>query len=814
MNDLARRGLIVAGFCCLPWLVFSYWFDPEHGKLIGNDMLAYSFRQEYYFQVLFKNGYLPLWTPEILGGMPSAQLVLGQPFFPLSLLKLVIPGYFDGGHLLAFLSQKLLLLSLGGLAFYDFLRRKRLPRSPALLGALLFLFNSRMLDGIRYGTSFDAFVLVAPLLALIERALLGGFAPRLVLLVAPVVACQALAGYPQMLVYSVGLTNAYCAYRLITAVRGREMSRASAVRAGAWFVSAQALGLAMAAVSLLPFAADVLPYVRRNASFEFSTQHEAAWSDLAWSATYPWLADVHSAFYSSSIATILLVLLAAGWRGHAGQEAASTRRDLLFFAATVVVCVAIALGSHTPLFELLWRYVPGFDINRAPGRVLIVAQVAVATLCAFSLGRLLERPIEPRRFSWAWGGLFAFFALLTAGAVLLNLDSAGAAARAIVLSDVHRYSAYRLNGGEALLPRLLLQAALFPALLLALVAALRSRSAPRRVVLGALLAAVVLDASGYLKYGTWYRRYRDDSPGLRYFSQIDFFHERRVTNWFDTTLVDVPSSSDPALERSADPRVLAVLHLAVPAFKRTYFNDLRAARPYFPRAYWVPQLALVERDALSSANGLDPFRCAALDLSDEVNRGFSPLPAGVGCDVSKRPTAEDQSAAVAEFNATNATLAVLAYAPNRLTVRLEPRRPGALLYTDAHRPGWSARLDGRPVPIWRMNHAFKGVLLPAGAHEIEFCYSPWSFRAGLGVSLLASVCLLVLFAACGARRRALRLVLTALFSIPLAVFVYRDALTRADRGGHVGYQVRDIRLLLERNRLTAPGTAASAAGVP
>jgi uncharacterized membrane protein YfhO len=59
-----------------------------------------------------------------------------------------------------------------------------------------------------------------------------------------------------------------------------------------------------------------------------------------------------------------------------------------------------------------------------------------------------------------------------------------------------------------------------------------------------------------------------------------------------------------------------------------------------------------------------------------------------------------------------------------------------LVLSDIHFPGWKATVDGREVPIERVDYLLRGVKLPAGAHDVEFAYEPASFRIGWIVSLL------------------------------------------------------------------------------
>ncbi|MCA9728017.1 MAG: hypothetical protein KC729_10070 [Candidatus Eisenbacteria bacterium] len=69
--------------------------------------------------------------------------------------------------------------------------------------------------------------------------------------------------------------------------------------------------------------------------------------------------------------------------------------------------------------------------------------------------------------------------------------------------------------------------------------------------------------------------------------------------------------------------------------------------------------------------------------------------------------------------------------PSRLDIHAEMATPGLLVVSDLWDDGWSAEVNGRPAPILRTDHAFRGVILPPGHSDIQMSYRPRSFRDGL-----------------------------------------------------------------------------------
>ncbi len=76
--------------------------------------------------------------------------------------------------------------------------------------------------------------------------------------------------------------------------------------------------------------------------------------------------------------------------------------------------------------------------------------------------------------------------------------------------------------------------------------------------------------------------------------------------------------------------------------------------------------------------------------------------------------------------------------------------PQVLVLVDAYYPGWTAHIDGVVTEVFPVDYAFRGVVVPAGAHTVEFVYRPWSFYG----SMVVSVAMLVMLAVVGVARLA------------------------------------------------------------
>jgi hypothetical protein len=74
---------------------------------------------------------------------------------------------------------------------------------------------------------------------------------------------------------------------------------------------------------------------------------------------------------------------------------------------------------------------------------------------------------------------------------------------------------------------------------------------------------------------------------------------------------------------------------------------------------------------------------------------------------------------------------IVSYQPERILIEVEGDKSGLLVLTDAYYPGWEATIDGETTEVFPTNGLFRSVIVPAGAHEVEFFFEPSSLHIGL-----------------------------------------------------------------------------------
>jgi hypothetical protein len=483
------------------------------------------------------------------------------------------------------------------------------------------------------------------------------------------------------------------------------------------------------------------------------------WEDTAYIGLLPLL-----------FAVVALVHWLKSLRSAPAQSAAWPAPVVPFFAALLPLAVVLAMGQNTPIFPLVFKYIPGFGYFQAPARLMLWFAIAASTLAGIGAHNF--------RLTYWWQ-------------YTLRLTAAGAVAMLAVALLVGRAG---VSLGEVYLPavtRLAVTLGLAAGLLL-----LRGRDAEnpdRRVASSALPRP----AWGPLVIGMlavdllWFgmpltptisadlyrlpnpvaglarqeigesRLYVDpafdyDTLFKRYFS-FDTFRAPDLAYWRplresllpDLNAVDgIPAlnNNEPlvigrwqdlmtglaAADWPARRRLLAMAGVGyllaenappgaspvagVPHLYR--LPDIPGSPGGLPRAWIVTQTRTVTTPGAALSEAMTP----AFDPATQVLLEAFPPPA---------PPASSSG------DGSRPRVTSLREGWNRRTIDLVVAQPGYLVLAYTYYPGWSAAVDGRPAEILRANYALLAVPVEAGQHRVELTYRPLSFIIGAVVSGLA-----------------------------------------------------------------------------
>jgi hypothetical protein len=93
---------------------------------------------------------------------------------------------------------------------------------------------------------------------------------------------------------------------------------------------------------------------------------------------------------------------------------------------------------------------------------------------------------------------------------------------------------------------------------------------------------------------------------------------------------------------------------------------------------------------------------------------------------------------------STAMIRLTEYRPNYLKYQTGASSEQLAVFSEIYyADGWKAYVDGKETPHFRANYILRAMVLPEGAHTVEFRFHPTSFYAGNKVSLAGSVLLLL-----------------------------------------------------------------------
>lgn len=96
---------------------------------------------------------------------------------------------------------------------------------------------------------------------------------------------------------------------------------------------------------------------------------------------------------------------------------------------------------------------------------------------------------------------------------------------------------------------------------------------------------------------------------------------------------------------------------------------------------------------------------------------------------------------------TTAQIVLKSYKPNDLVYESSNNAEGVAIFSEIfYAKGWNAYIDGKEVPHFRANYVLRGMMVPAGKHEIRFRFEPESYQKGEKISYATSILIYLLIA--------------------------------------------------------------------
>ena len=435
--------------------------------------------------------------------------------------------------------------------------------------------------------------------------------------------------------------------------------------------------------------------------------------------------------------------------------------------ASTVVSILLAWGHNFNwLTDMFLDHFPGYNKFRTVSMILVIAQLAMPLLAMLALAKILKEPkiikVRRKQFFWALGltgGLSLIFYLLPDmffGFISSQEAKSFDEYRSTNPQQVQQINAYVANlelaritifKGDAI------RTFFFVLLTGALVWFYSMKTYGKPVFIAVFIILILIDMGVVNK---------------RYLNNDNFVSKRQIENPFHATDVDI------MIKQDADPNFRV--------FNSTVRPDQDSRTSYFHKSLGGYHGAKFKRYQelidyhinkrnISVFNMLNTkyFIVQDKDKQMQVQRNVSALGnVWFVQDFRMVENADSEIVALDNFDPattviidkrygkyledftigidSGATIELTNYLPNNLKYQSNSSIGQLAVFSEIYYDkGWNAYVDGKILPHFRVNYVLRGMIIPAGSHEIEFKFEPKSYYTGEKISLASSILLLILF---------------------------------------------------------------------
>jgi len=435
-------------------------------------------------------------------------------------------------------------------------------------------------------------------------------------------------------------------------------------------------------------------------------------------------------------------------------------RTTWFFGGLALFALIYGLAADTPFFYLFYYIIPNVKSTRAWSMIMFLFSFSIALLAAFGLDFVIEqsRRLKPQQIRVFRLALFGLPAVVLMGALFFAAapDAAIGLYKGIFYAKIDPQKNLVLQNHLATISSGFWITFLFIAIAAA-VCWLYSRKKVAVVALWIVVAVALADA------------YRFDLRFIRTLDQNAAFSPNPIAQYF---------TSLPGKFRVLDISNGYLPNNYLPLFGIEEMTGFHGSEPrwYYRLVGGTKLENLFSLNLINMTNTRyfvvspnSPFRGDQLAAA-----GFPEVKKWQNLQVFENPNALPRAYIVHEwivekdegnldrmilkdpFNpkrqvalfedpgikpTTDSTLApyesadIEAYENNRILIKTTSRAEGILVLADNWYPAWKAFLDGREVKVYRANGAFRGIVLPAGQHTVEYKYISSTQKTGRFLTL-------------------------------------------------------------------------------
>jgi hypothetical protein len=711
----------------------------------------------------FQAGELPLWNRHMGMGFPLLADFQSGVFYPPHLFFLIFPFSIAIGFIYLF---HYLVAAIGS---YKLLRHWECPSFLALTGSIIFTFGGTIVSLTNLLNHFQTAVWLPWVLFLGERTIREQSWKNFLLFTLGLLV-QFLAGSPELYIMSIALF-------FLDALRiQRAGGNASFDRIFFVVVAANTLAVGLAMVQILP-TMELFLESRGNEPIAYG--ESALWSLRPLNLINLFFLDkeVNTAAGSGMHLFFLqdTPLLVSHYMGTISlfgiclwffQE---SRKEKAILLGLIVFSLILAVGGYTPVYALLFYYVPFLSLFRFPEKFFFLTNALLFFVSLRGLLRFIQSDDSSSKGPFIMvllmdSILVLFYLFLRFDTVplsrfiawathtpLLSTETLGRTAAVLVNLERQIALAFGITVLLFAWKKGKLRTTLFQGLLVGLVFFdLTSAHRPYQYLVDPgviyrsprILTAPDPEPARLFYYPgdsnlhpSYYRILRQLTfpelpplffsnllPNTGVFQGFDYMQEiDALRRWQYIFFLGFAKRLPP--ERLH--RLLGVLNVKYIITFQTFPEEGITLLQHFPEhPSWlyklnrtIPRVYIVQR----AVGEKDPSK--VLDQLSSLN--FNP----------SKEVILDEPLSIASKNSFQAEAGITSYTNHHVVIHASLNRSGVLVLADSYYPGWRVFVDGREGELLRANFFFRAVFLSAGDHVVEFRYQPWSFTLGLIISL-------------------------------------------------------------------------------
>jgi hypothetical protein len=747
------------GFSITPWyaiaglLVLCVFFFGQVIFGAGNfweDFIQLEFPNRVFARDSFLNLEFPHWNPYSYNGMPFFATQLPGVLYPPNILISLLPF---GLNVFWYCVQMLLVVhyAIAGIVMFYFLKGKKYGQGAAFFGAIGYMFCGFSVVHAVHPMMINVVVWLPFVLYFLDRALIMGSLSG-ALIGGLILGATTLSGHPQITIYEFLFIAVYSMALFLT-LEKKKWTRLLMP------VVLLTVGMGISMVQTLPSIELNGQAARVEWTFEAASEGSISFRQLitvvlpklfgAWTGgsaeVIPpfWLADsYHSGYYTywetCFYPGIVILLLAVAFIVNQRKK-----KYIILLALWLVFSMAFAMGSHFFLYKIMFDYVPGFNRFRSPGRMLFAWNFVMALLAAGAFDGIKGIHKKDRFFKIVLGG--AFLCLIIGLAAIAGFFSS----LWPEMNAENRASFARTQGWILCLNAVLV--------IVPVIMYLQSWISVRPFK-GALCCALVADlfifgwghhivkepqvqsSFGGNKALIEDIKKQTGAPFSRVsIRQFTLEQKQQIVRQSSLMVLNKCQGMIDRFQTVEGYTALSLLRRVPPANGSQFqmFLDLLNVSFYINPSYGrnSPQVIIPNPSFLPRAK---MFYRAKIFENDSLLERF--MTSGEFDYKEELLLTENPGISLADSgNSPVNTVRMTKYGANKILLDVETKSAGLLWMSEIWFSAWKARIDGKPAKVFCADKSFRAIVVPAGAHTVEYYYSSRYFIIGGTMTLITMI---------------------------------------------------------------------------